>query len=180
MVNGYFFFCSLCREEGDEETKKRLYESVKDELVPAHAHYRPGTRPWAWWEWDAPEPRLVIKRELDPDHDDADCEGRHTDDCYVVYYEDDYGYLARLRLLFPEEKKIFKKYGCVINVNIQPGERGKCARCWERAREIAKKIDFDLENASQRFEFWIPAALFLPCEHVTWNKGDEGIFWDAG
>ena len=47
LVTGHFFFTRLCEERGDKETKKQLYEAVRDELVPAHAHYRPGLRPWA-------------------------------------------------------------------------------------------------------------------------------------
>lgn len=82
-------------------------------------------------------------------------------------YEDEYSYLERLDLLFAEEKAIFKKYDSVINVYIQQGERGKCVPCWERAREIAKKIDFDLDGAMQYYEFWIPGDLYISCEHLA-------------
>ena len=67
LVSGHFFFTTLCQVRGDKETKKQLYDAVRDEFVPAHAHYRPGLRPWAWWKWDAPELRRVVGRDLDED-----------------------------------------------------------------------------------------------------------------
>jgi hypothetical protein len=94
-------------------------------------------------------------------------------------YEDEYDYLERLDLLFPEERVIFEKYGELVNVHVAQGERGKCAPCWERARKIAKRIDFDLDSAIQRYEFWIPGDLYFPCEHEISNNGDEGILVDA-
>lgn len=88
------------------------------------------------------------------------------------------GYLQRLDLLFAEEKAIFKKYGSMITVyDVQQGERGKCVRCWEWVREIAAMIDFDLDGSLQRYEFWIPGDLYIPCEH--WHNGACGIFVDA-
>ena len=87
-------------------------------------------------------------------------------------------YLQRLDLLFPEEKAIFNKYDSIINVHVQQGERGKCVPCWERAREIAKKIDFDLDGAMQHHEFWIPGDLYIRCEHWQYN-GACGILVDA-
>ena len=198
LVTGHFFFTQLCEERGDKETKKQLYEAVRDELVPAHAHYRPGLRPWAWWKWDAPELRRVVGRDLDED-DEADCfddrlpaaedpilpewaKGKTYFGKPSVYdgyvYEDEYSYLLRLDLLFPEEKAIFKKYDSIINVYVQQGERGKCVPCWEQAREIATKIDFDLDGALQRYEFWIPGDLYIPCEHWQ-NNGARGIFVDS-
>jgi hypothetical protein len=198
LVTGHFFFTELCQEDGDQETKKTLYKAVRDEFVPTHAHYQPGARPWAWWEFDAPEPRHLIGRDLDEDeangHDDNFDRLPAAEDpelpewakrmyfgapaCYDGHvYEDEYNYLARLDLLYPEEKPIFKKYDAVINVYIQPGTIGKCAPCWERAREIAKKIGFDLETAIQRFEFWIPGDLYIQCEHHQYNGC--GIFVDA-
>jgi hypothetical protein len=201
FVTGHFFFTTLFHDEGDEEAKRRIYEAVKAEFVPTHAHHRPGLRPWAWWEWDAPEPRRVIQRDcLDPEHDD-DCDGSHGDidrlpaaedpklpawakELYFgrpasydgFLYETQYDYLERLNLLYPEEIAIFAKYSTVINVRMQQGELAKCDPCWDRARQIAKQIDFDLESAAQRFEFWIPGDLFLDCEHRSWGGG---IFSDA-
>jgi hypothetical protein len=194
LITGHFFLTTLCNEDGDEQLKKQLYEALREDLVPAHAYYRPGLRPGAWWEWDAPEPRRVIGRDVDeegdndqlPADEDPDlpkwAKGKLYFGLPAVYdghlYEDEYTYLARLNLLFPDEIVIFNKYDSVINVNIPPGDAGKCAPCWKRAREIAKKIDFDLESAIQRYEFWIPGELYLKCEH--WLYGDNyGIFNDA-
>ena len=194
LVTGHFFFTKLCEERGDKETKKELYDAVKDDLVPAHAHYRPGLRPWAWWQWDAPELRHAVGRYcIDAGHGDK-CDGSHDThpdlpEPVKTYfgtpsvgdgniYEDEYAYLERLDLLLPEEKGIFKKYDSVINVYVQQGERGKCAPCWERARVIAAKIEFDLDSAMQQYEFWIPGDLYIPCEHWQ-NNGACGIFVDT-
>ncbi len=93
-------------------------------------------------------------------------------------YESEYDYLAERNLLFPEEIAIFDKFGSVINVHVQPGDLGKCPPCWERARDIAKKIQFDLESAIQRHEFWIPGDLYIDCEHYPY-RNNCGIFVDA-
>lgn len=143
--------------------------------MPAHAHYRPGLRPWAWWKWNAPELRRVVGRDLAED-DEADCfddrlpaaedsnlpewakakptlESRLS--MTAMFTRMNTGYLQRLDLLFAEEKAIFKKYGSMITVyDVQQGERGKCVRCWEWVREIAAMIDFDLDGSLQRYEFW--------------------------
>jgi hypothetical protein len=33
------------------------WAEMRDELLPAWIKEHPGTRPWAWWEQEAPEPR---------------------------------------------------------------------------------------------------------------------------
>ena len=48
---------------------------------------------------------------------------------------------------------------------VSVGVFGKCEPCWNQAREIAQKIDFDINSAIQFEEFWIPDALFFNCEH---------------
>ena len=208
LISGHFWFTTLCRDDtkdgDDEETRQILYDAVKDVLVPMHAHYRPGLRPWAWWKFDAPEPRRVVGDDCtNPEHDD-DCDGNHPGDdrlpaaedpnlpawakgklyfgtpsVYDGYlYESEYDYLAERSLLFPEEIAIFDKFGSVINVRVQSGECGKCKPCWQSARETAKKIVFDLEAAIQRYEFWIPGDLYVKCEHYQYS-GSYGIFLDA-
>mgnify|MGYP003579933988 CR=1 FL=1 len=64
LVTGHFFSTRLCEERGDQETKNSCTKQFEIELVPAHAHYRPGLRPWAWWKWNAPELRRVVGRTL--------------------------------------------------------------------------------------------------------------------
>ena len=39
-----------------------VWAQLRDELLPAWIEKNPGTRPWAWWQVDAPEPR---KREVE-------------------------------------------------------------------------------------------------------------------
>jgi hypothetical protein len=38
---------------------------VRDELLPQWIREHPGTRPFAWWEQEAPEPRREGEAELD-------------------------------------------------------------------------------------------------------------------
>ncbi len=46
------------------------WEAVKAELLPAWIREHPGTRPFAWWELDAPDPR-------DPGETEAEFLRRH-------------------------------------------------------------------------------------------------------
>lgn len=41
------------------------WEDVRDELLPAWIREHPGTRPFAWWQEEAPEPRREGESELD-------------------------------------------------------------------------------------------------------------------
>jgi hypothetical protein len=40
----------------DLEEVKGAWEELRGELLPAYIADHPGTRPWAWWRFDAPEP----------------------------------------------------------------------------------------------------------------------------
>ena len=167
LVSGYFFFCTLVKDDPhgndeDLELKRAIYESVKSEFISAHAHYRPGSRPWAFWQWD----HCLMVRE------------RHHGDEEPDRHQLEYEFLEHFDLLTSEEKEIFAKYASMINVNIASGDYGRCALCWELARETAKKIDFDLEASVQRYEFWIPGDLYNQCEHL-FGSISEGIFRDA-
>ena len=42
---------------GDEEAKREAWEELGEELTADWVTKRPGTRPCAWWLYDAPEPR---------------------------------------------------------------------------------------------------------------------------
>jgi hypothetical protein len=35
---------------------EEAWEELRDELLPRFVLEHPGTRPWAWWRFDAPEP----------------------------------------------------------------------------------------------------------------------------
>jgi hypothetical protein len=38
---------------------------VRDDLLPKWIMERPGSRPWAWWQEEAPEPRREDESELE-------------------------------------------------------------------------------------------------------------------
>lgn len=39
---------------GDSAACRRTWRDLRDELLPDWIREHPGTRPWAWWEFDAP------------------------------------------------------------------------------------------------------------------------------
>ncbi|MCC6228523.1 MAG: hypothetical protein IT432_04775 [Phycisphaerales bacterium] len=62
----------------DLDLARRAWEELRDELLPEFIREHPLTRPWAWWRFDAPEPRSPLEPERE--------------------------YLTRLGLLSPEER----------------------------------------------------------------------------
>lgn len=53
----------------DPDRGKRLWELAREAMVEAWAAKHPGTRPWAWWRWDAPEPRRRVGGTGTPAHE---------------------------------------------------------------------------------------------------------------
>jgi hypothetical protein len=191
LVTGSFFeFClDFCATEEDDETKKLLWEKLRDDIVREHIKYIPTTRPWAWWRFDSTEPRRVLGLDHDPDesngHDSDDLPAVVEDpkelyfglpshyDGYV--YETERDYLKRLDLLTDSEKQIFAKYGDICLVRAAVGAHRECAHCWEEAEKIGAKMDFDLKAAIiEHGEFWIPRECVFPCPHDELFK--TGIF----
>jgi hypothetical protein len=43
-----------------DDVLSAAWEELREELIAEQVAETPGTRPWAWWKWDAPEPRRVI------------------------------------------------------------------------------------------------------------------------
>jgi hypothetical protein len=185
LVSGHWYGFSHFIDENDDDSIRELWETLRDEILTEHAKRRPGTRPSAWWRWEALELRRVLRRAcINPEHDD-DCDGGHDNDddgrlpasedpnlpewcketslgvphVYDGYvYESQRIYLERLRLLTPIEKSIFEKYGDIVFARISSGECGKCESCWTEARKTATGIDFDLGAAVLQFDtFWLPA-----------------------
>lgn len=52
-----------------DERRKEAWEDLRDELMADWISKHPGTRPLAWWTFEAPERRRCINRELHP-HDE--------------------------------------------------------------------------------------------------------------
>jgi len=44
---------------------KAAWLEIGDSVLEEHIHERPGTRPWAWWQFDAPEQRDDNETETD-------------------------------------------------------------------------------------------------------------------
>ena len=88
-----------------------------DDFFFRHVEAKPLTRPWGWWEFEAPQPRRLIGGTQDPT--DGFPPWNTTGKRWYFYgipnptrgaggdaeYEEEADYLRRLRLLLPEEKK---------------------------------------------------------------------------
>ena len=42
---------------------QKAWEEIGQEVTAEHVTERPGTRPWAWWQWTSPEPRNESETE---------------------------------------------------------------------------------------------------------------------
>ena len=117
---------------GDDELRK-AWEENREELLADHVRKSPGTRPWSWWKFDAPEPRRrtggkgevlgghpsTLQYGLPHEHDFLTAwlaeifNSLHPEDVreYEVYdkndpprYESQASFLERLDLLLPGEE----------------------------------------------------------------------------
>jgi hypothetical protein len=69
LVRGFFFPPWLWRYgksgEKNRGELKKFWCQFRDEILILHIKLFPGTRPWAWWEFDAPELRRVISGSIE-------------------------------------------------------------------------------------------------------------------
>ncbi len=116
----------------DEAHRRQLWNENRDRLIQKDVgpggglvQREPGTRPAAFWAFDAPEPRQKIENgeywRAAPGHEEAWREYRGMDramvpttenleiDNYVVEYETEADYLRRLNLLLPGEAEALEK-----------------------------------------------------------------------
>jgi hypothetical protein len=198
MVRGlhYHSTCSLWKDKNDSETPALLWAELKREILAEHTNRRPGSRPWAWWKYDAPETRRAFGWQCHILEHGSDCQGilnhrplpsdtpdmewarnhfgRLSDD---RIHESERDFLERLGLLTPNEKTLFARYGAIVFAHVSIGEFGKCEPCWQKARTIAKQIDFDLDAQLLPYDvFWLPESLMFDCEHEPHGSGIDGIF----
>ena len=123
LVRGHFYDVMLkfCREH-EPDTQRALWELLRDDILREHIAREPGTRPAAWWLFDAPELRQVVglDRRIMGDETDRLPAGEDPNlpewarenllrdariyDGFV--YEDQAEYLERLSLLTEHERKI--------------------------------------------------------------------------
>lgn len=110
--------CPPDRRDGrpfDEESAKQAWDELGEGITADWLAERPGTRPWGWWRWSAPEPRRVVAGREHPESGYPPwlpgCErqfyfGRptpiHPKD--TAQYEDEVDYLDRLGLLTEDER----------------------------------------------------------------------------
>lgn len=101
---------------------QRVWDSVKKGLLAHWIRHHPGTRPWAWWQFEAPEKhRRILSgpgyRSLAPDSPCCETMKRTAirfGVCALLgpeaewknICESEWAYLKRLGLLTEEEKKI--------------------------------------------------------------------------
>jgi hypothetical protein len=121
LVSGSFFDFGLryCQQH-DEESQKALWQELRQEILAEHIKRQPGTRPWGWWKFDAPQMRRVIGVDKDtvgeesglPAFEDPSLPGHFKENyfgrpnvCDGFVYETEGAYLARLKLLTAEEKR---------------------------------------------------------------------------
>lgn len=103
---------------GDREAVRSAWEAVRDEMLLAFVRESPGTRPWAWWEFDAPGRRARLDGGKDGEDKGMafklgvpDFAYRHSYGPYATggsfSFESQAAFLRRCELLLPgEERKI--------------------------------------------------------------------------
>ena len=125
---GYPFKSKQHRERCWKQNKEYIMSLMgepKDDLCFSGRTFMPGTRPQAWWLYDAPEPRRILK--VYPDTVDKEqaikyCEklmeqmGKNRmasfgaisiiAGCHGFKHESEFSYLKRLGLLLPGEEGI--------------------------------------------------------------------------
>jgi len=57
LLTGHCLMCLLDPDNHSDEQLQAEWSKQRDTLLPEFVKANPGTRPWAWWKWDAPEPR---------------------------------------------------------------------------------------------------------------------------
>ena len=94
------------------KTAKQLWAKYGQEIVKWWAGERPGTRPWCWWKYEAPEPRKRLGGVGTARSDYLPDFKLPPTDAFVAVDPDDppsfesqAAYLKRLGLLLPGEEK---------------------------------------------------------------------------
>ena len=64
LLRGHDFFCKGFGR--DVEAMEEGWRVLREELLPKWRYEHPGSMPWAWWRFDAPERRRRIDGKLHP------------------------------------------------------------------------------------------------------------------
>ena len=99
-----------------KEKTREYWEAHRDEILPSWVERFPGTRPWGWWQVEAPLPRQEIGHDPPTEWTLGDVYVRGLPyDCdpppydQLDSYESEATYLSRQGLLLKGEKKRLKK-----------------------------------------------------------------------
>lgn len=113
------------------EDRRTAWEDLRDEIMGEWIQKHPGTRPWGWWQFEAPEPRRRVDgkphpfknperetkvaawREVCPEVAAREAHklfyGKPAvlivPDDFAAAYEDELAYLRRLKLLTADERR---------------------------------------------------------------------------
>jgi hypothetical protein len=96
----------------DDDELAEAWGHLRDELMSEHVAAHPGTRPYGWWAFDAPEPRRQLTAGPEPLPERGMYFGKPR--CYrgvppEGMYESETTYLARLGLLTEQERETLNR-----------------------------------------------------------------------
>lgn len=92
---------------------RQMWEVYRDEIMADWIAENPGTRPRAWWWWDAPEMREQTKGDPPsyPEWTTLNYYGKPSVLIPGVEYETQLAYLIRLNLLTDSEQQLLESGG---------------------------------------------------------------------
>lgn len=109
------FVFGRCHRDGvNYELMQQAWNDLRDDLLPEWIAEKPGTRPWAWWRFDAPEGRQRVDGKSNQCSGNSDRLSKHYrlrwgqaafPTSYNARYETETAYLDRLDLLTKEERE---------------------------------------------------------------------------
>lgn len=107
LESGHDFDALFDGPDLTEEELREAWEQLRETILADFIAKNPGRRPWAWWEYDAPEPRRQIAPGPKPVGDDR---WFGMPRCYrgvppPEMYESEADYLDRLELLTDQERE---------------------------------------------------------------------------
>ena len=85
-----------------DEELRAAWKALGKELLKEFIEKNPGRRPWAWWQFEAKEPRRVVGVDV---IDLPACGSQPARRCQYDIIETEAAYLRRLGLLSPAEEQ---------------------------------------------------------------------------
>lgn len=117
LLSGHEFFGDgFGRGESlDLEAAREAWGDLREEMLPEFIREHPFTRPWAWWRFDAPQPR---KQRIDDEDasvrvlgpvDWFGCPSHFSAPPPEGMFESERDYLTRLDLFTVEERELIRR-----------------------------------------------------------------------